>query len=105
MLTETEIGHVSLGHHADVVCIAPATAHTLAKLALGLADDLVTTTGLATRAPLVIAPAHGRRYVRPPGRPGERRDCCASAARPSSSRATVGWPPGWSGRGAWPSRR
>jgi phosphopantothenoylcysteine decarboxylase/phosphopantothenate--cysteine ligase len=40
-----------------VVCIAPATAHTLAKLALGLADDLVTTTCLATRAPLVIAPA------------------------------------------------
>jgi phosphopantothenoylcysteine decarboxylase/phosphopantothenate--cysteine ligase len=57
MREETEIGHVSLGHHADVVCIAPATAHTLAKLALGLADDLVTTTALATRAPLVIAPA------------------------------------------------
>ena len=57
MLGQTEISHVSLGHHADVVCIAPATAHTLAKLALGLADDLVTTTCLATRAPLVIAPA------------------------------------------------
>jgi phosphopantothenoylcysteine decarboxylase / phosphopantothenate---cysteine ligase len=57
MREETEIGHVSLGHHADVICIAPATAHTLAKLALGLADDLVTTTALATRAPLVIAPA------------------------------------------------
>jgi phosphopantothenoylcysteine decarboxylase/phosphopantothenate--cysteine ligase len=57
MVNQTEISHVSLGHHADVVCIAPATAHTLAKLALGLADDLVTTTCLATRAPLVIAPA------------------------------------------------
>src|SRR3954452_21604186 len=57
MLNHTEISHVSLGHHADVVCIAPATAHTMAKLALGLADDLVTTTCLATRAPLVIAPA------------------------------------------------
>jgi phosphopantothenoylcysteine decarboxylase/phosphopantothenate--cysteine ligase len=57
MLGQTEISHVSLGHHADVVCIAPATAHTLAKLAHGLADDLVTTTCLATRAPLVIAPA------------------------------------------------
>lgn len=57
MLNQTEISHVSLGHHADVVCIAPSTAHTLAKLALGLADDLVTTTCLATRAPLVIAPA------------------------------------------------
>lgn len=57
MLDQTQISHVSLGHHADVVCVAPATAHTLAKLALGLADDLVTTTCLATRAPLVIAPA------------------------------------------------
>jgi phosphopantothenoylcysteine decarboxylase/phosphopantothenate--cysteine ligase len=57
MLNQTEISHVSLGHHADVVCIAPATAHTLAKLAHGMADDLVTTTCLATRAPLVIAPA------------------------------------------------
>ena len=56
-LANSEISHVSLGHHADVVCIAPATAHTLAKLAHGLADDLVTTTCLATRAPLVIAPA------------------------------------------------
>src|SRR5690242_8087953 len=57
MRAETEIGHVSLGHHAEIMCIAPATANTLAKLALGLADDLVTTTALATRAPLVIAPA------------------------------------------------
>ena len=57
MRAETEIGHVSLGHEADVICVAPATANTLAKLAHGLADDLVTTTALATRAPLVIAPA------------------------------------------------
>jgi phosphopantothenoylcysteine decarboxylase / phosphopantothenate---cysteine ligase len=57
MLDQRQISHVSLGHHAEVVCVAPATAHTLAKLALGLADDLVTTTCLATRAPLVIAPA------------------------------------------------
>jgi phosphopantothenoylcysteine decarboxylase/phosphopantothenate--cysteine ligase len=57
LLAETEIGHVTLGHAADVLVIAPATAHTLARLALGLADDLLTTTALATRAPLVLAPA------------------------------------------------
>ncbi len=57
LLAETEIGHVTLGHHADVVLIAPATANTLAKLALGLADDMLATTVLATTAPLVIAPA------------------------------------------------
>ncbi len=49
--------HVALGARADLFIIAPATAHTLAKLALGLADDLVTATALATRAPLLIAPA------------------------------------------------
>ena len=57
LLAETEIGHVTLGHQADVVLVAPATANTLAKLALGLADDMITTTVLATTAPLVIAPA------------------------------------------------
>jgi phosphopantothenoylcysteine decarboxylase/phosphopantothenate--cysteine ligase len=57
LLAETEIGHVTLGHQADAVLIAPATAHTLAKLALGLSDDLVSTTILATRAPVVICPA------------------------------------------------
>ncbi len=49
--------HVTLGARADLCIVAPATAHTLAKLALGLADDLVTATALATRAPLLIAPA------------------------------------------------
>jgi phosphopantothenoylcysteine decarboxylase/phosphopantothenate--cysteine ligase len=49
--------HVALGARADLFIIAPATAHTLAKLTLGLADDLVSATALATRAPLLIAPA------------------------------------------------
>jgi phosphopantothenoylcysteine decarboxylase/phosphopantothenate--cysteine ligase len=57
LLAETEIGHVSIGHAADAFIIAPATAHSIAKLALGLADDMVTTTALATRAPVVLAPA------------------------------------------------
>lgn len=57
LLAETEIGHVTLGKRADLVLVAPATANTLAKLAHGLADDLVTTTVLATTAPVVIAPA------------------------------------------------
>ncbi len=52
--TET---HVALARAADVVVIYPATAHTLAKAAAGLADDLLTTSLLATTAPLVVAPA------------------------------------------------
>jgi phosphopantothenoylcysteine decarboxylase/phosphopantothenate--cysteine ligase len=50
-------GHVAMGQQADVVVIAPATAHTIARLANGLADDLIGTTVLASHAPLVIAPA------------------------------------------------
>jgi len=54
---EGNITHVSLGVAADVVVVAPATAHSIAKLALGIADDLVATTALASTAPLVVAPA------------------------------------------------
>jgi phosphopantothenoylcysteine decarboxylase/phosphopantothenate--cysteine ligase len=51
------MGHIELARWADAVLIAPATANTLAKLAQGLADDLLTTLCLASRAPLCVAPA------------------------------------------------
>ena len=50
-------GHVSMGIHADVIVIAPATAHVLARLAHGFADDLLATTVLASSAPVIVAPA------------------------------------------------
>jgi phosphopantothenoylcysteine decarboxylase/phosphopantothenate--cysteine ligase len=49
--------HVQLAHEADVVVVAPATANVIAKLAFGIADDLLTSTLLESDAPLVIAPA------------------------------------------------
>ncbi|PPG17277.1 bifunctional phosphopantothenoylcysteine decarboxylase/phosphopantothenate--cysteine ligase CoaBC [Rathayibacter sp. AY1C6] len=52
-----EVRHVAIGQAADLIVIAPATAHTLAKLAAGLADDLLGNTVLASTAPLVVAPA------------------------------------------------
>jgi len=52
-----EVRHVALGQRADLIVIAPATAHTLAALAMGLSDDLLGTTVLASSAPLLIAPA------------------------------------------------
>lgn len=52
-----EVRHVALGQTADLIVIAPATANTLAKLAVGLADDLLGTTVLASAAPVVVAPA------------------------------------------------
>jgi phosphopantothenoylcysteine decarboxylase/phosphopantothenate--cysteine ligase len=57
LLAETEIGHVSLARRADLLIIAPATANTIAKLAAGLADNMLTTTALATQAPILLAPA------------------------------------------------
>ena len=54
---ESEIGHIDLADHSDVVLIAPASANLIAKAAIGLADDLLTTVLLATRAPIVLAPA------------------------------------------------
>lgn len=51
------IHHISLAEECDLFLIAPATANVLAKLAQGVADDLLTTTALATEAPLMVAPA------------------------------------------------
>jgi len=51
------IGHISLAELADAVLIAPATANVIGKIACGIADDLLTSTVIASRAPLIIAPA------------------------------------------------
>ena len=57
LLPDSQIGHVAMAKRADVFVIAPATAHTIAKIAHGFADDAVSATALDTRAPLIIAPA------------------------------------------------
>lgn len=57
LISEQEIGHISLAERADLFIIAPATANCIGKLACGIADDLLTTTVMATRAPVLIAPA------------------------------------------------
>lgn len=54
---EAHVLHVGSGHAADLLVIAPCTANTIAKLAHGQADSLLTVTALATQAPLLIAPA------------------------------------------------
>ncbi len=54
---EGEISHIELADWPDLVVVAPATAHVLARMTAGLADDLVTTLLLATRAPVLVAPA------------------------------------------------
>jgi phosphopantothenoylcysteine decarboxylase/phosphopantothenate--cysteine ligase len=54
---EYEMPHIDLARNADLVLIAPATANTVGKIAHGLADDLLTCIILATKAPVVVAPA------------------------------------------------
>ena len=54
---ESEIGHINLADSADLFVIAPATANIIGKIANGIADDLLTTVVMATRAPVLIAPA------------------------------------------------
>lgn len=62
----THIAHVGLGESADLLVIAPATANTLAKLAHGLADNLLAVTALAARCPVIVAPAmDGGMYAHP----------------------------------------
>ena len=58
--------HVSLGKKADLVIVAPATANIIAKLAYGIADDMLSTTILACQCPLLIAPAMNTRMYENP---------------------------------------
>lgn len=57
LIAEREIGHISLADRADLFIVAPATANVVGKIACGIADDMLTTTVMATKAPVVIAPA------------------------------------------------
>lgn len=57
LIQEQDIGHISLADRADLVLVAPATANLIGKVANGLADDLLTTTIMATRAKVLFAPA------------------------------------------------
>lgn len=58
---EAGMGHIELARWADQVLVAPATADLMGRLAAGLADDLLTTLVLATKAPLALAPAMNHR--------------------------------------------
>ena len=61
---ESEMGHLRLAQEADLVVVAPATADILAKMAVGIADELATTALLATDRPILVAPAMNHRMWR-----------------------------------------
>jgi phosphopantothenoylcysteine decarboxylase / phosphopantothenate---cysteine ligase len=66
LISEQQIGHISLAERADLFIVAPATANFIGKLACGIADDLLSTTVMATRAPVLIAPAMNVNMYRNP---------------------------------------
>ena len=75
---EDHVRHVGLGESAEVYLIAPATANTIARLAYGLADNLLSLTALAARCPLIVAPAmDGGMY----GHPATQANLATLAAR------------------------
>ncbi len=57
LASEFSVEHVALAERADVMVVAPATANTIAKITVGIADEMLSCTVLATRAPVIIAPA------------------------------------------------
>lgn len=57
LISEREIGHISLADQADLYIVVPATANVIGKIASGIADDMLTTTVMATKAPVLFAPA------------------------------------------------
>jgi len=91
---EGEIDHIALADWAELYLIAPATAHVMARLAHGLADDLVTTVALATRAPLLLAPAMN---VNMWAHPATRQNLATLSARgvrtvgPDAGELACGW--------------
>ncbi len=75
---ERAMGHIELAKWADLIVIAPATANCLAKLAHGMADDLLTTLCLATEAPVLVCPAMNQRMWT---HPATRANCGVLATR------------------------
>ncbi len=91
---EGEIDHIALADWADAVVVAPATANLLAKMAAGLADDLVSTLLLATRAPVLVAPAMNVNMWRHPAtqaNAGRLRERGVRFVGPASGELACGW--------------
>jgi len=91
---ESEIDHIALADWAELLIVAPATANLLAKLALGLADDLVSTIALATCAPILVAPAMNVNMWRHPATQrnvAELRERGVQTVGPETGELACGW--------------
>lgn len=88
-----EVTHISLAKKADVVLVAPATANVIAKMAHGIADDMLTTVVLAARCPKLVSPAMNTGMLENPSRRTTSERWSTTASRSSPLRA-----------GCWPAR-
>ncbi|MBL0225201.1 MAG: bifunctional phosphopantothenoylcysteine decarboxylase/phosphopantothenate--cysteine ligase CoaBC [Geobacteraceae bacterium] len=94
LIAEREIGHIALADRADLCIIAPATANVIGKIAAGIADDMLTTTIMATKAPVLIAPAMNvNMYTNPIYRNNEETlmDCGYLFVAPATGTLACGW--------------
>lgn len=94
LIAEREIGHIALADRADLFVVAPATANFVGKVASGIADDMLTTTVMATKAPVLIAPAMNvNMYTNPLYRDNEKklRDHGYLFVPPESGALACGW--------------
>ena len=105
LLPDRRIGHIVAADSADAILVAPATARWMAAMANGLSDDVITATALASTAPVIVAPGHGRRHVRPSGHARERRDAALVRLHDRRAGDRARWRPARSGQGAWRSCR
>jgi phosphopantothenoylcysteine decarboxylase/phosphopantothenate--cysteine ligase len=90
---EAAMGHIELARWADIVVIAPASADLMARLAQGRADDLLTTLCLATRAPILLAPAMNHQMWRHPATQrnvATLRECGCAIAGPADGPQACG---------------
>ena len=88
------VRHISLTEETDVFVVAPATAHVIARLALGLADDFLTTFHLAVRAPTLVAPAMNTNMLAHPATRGHLdtlRERGATIIAPGEGELACGW--------------
>ncbi len=99
------LSHLELVARADVFVIAPATANTIAKLAAGLADNLLCSCALAADCPLVIAPAMNNRMYEHPATQANLRTLASAARGSSSPTSGASRPKASRASGGWPSRR
>ena len=99
---EQEIGHISLADRADLFILAPATANLIGKIAHGLTDDLLTTSVMATKAPVLVVPAmNSNMYANPLYQRNEQtlREGGYQVMEPVCGELACGW----EGRGKLPA--